>query len=170
MTVAGGTDVLLHVQSPEPDALPLIITHGWPGSIVEFLDVIHPLADPRAHGGDPADAFHLVIPSIPGFGPAGPTRAAGWDVPRIARAWAELMRRLYYETFHPTTPPRSGPWTVPTGVAVFAGDLARPVRILAERDNNIVHWSEFDRGEHFAAMEEPDLFVTDVRDFARRLR
>jgi pimeloyl-ACP methyl ester carboxylesterase len=63
----------LHVVSPEPDALPLVITHGWQGSFVEFLDVIGPLSDPRAHGGDPADAFHLVIPSIPGFGFSGPT-------------------------------------------------------------------------------------------------
>ena len=67
----------LHVRSPEPDALPLILTHGWPGSVVEFLDVIGPLTDPRAHGGDPADAFHLVIPSLPGFGFSGPTREAG---------------------------------------------------------------------------------------------
>ncbi len=69
----------LHVRSPEPDALPLILTHGWPGSIVEFLDVIGPLTDPRAHGGDPADAFHLVIPSLPGFGFSGPTRERGLD-------------------------------------------------------------------------------------------
>ena len=89
----------LHVRSPEPDALPLILTHGWPGSIVEFLDVIGPLTDPRAHGGDPADAFHLVIPSIPGFGFSGPTGEAGWDTNRIARAWAELMGRLGYERY-----------------------------------------------------------------------
>ena len=62
------------MRSPEPDALPLIITHGWPGSVVEFLDVIGPLTDPRAHGGDPADAFHVVVPSIPGFGFSGPDR------------------------------------------------------------------------------------------------
>src|SRR4029079_3203442 len=68
----------LHVRSPEPDALPLILTHGWPGSVVEFLDVIGPLSDPRAHGGDPADAFHLVIPSLPGFGFSGPTHETGW--------------------------------------------------------------------------------------------
>ena len=66
----------LHVRSPEPDALPLILTHGWPGSVVEYLDVIGPLTDPRAHGGDPADAFHLVIPSLPGFGFSGPTTSA----------------------------------------------------------------------------------------------
>src|SRR5262249_46049414 len=86
----------LHVRSPEPDALPLILTHGWPGSIAEFLDVIGPLADPRSHGGDPADAFHLVIPSIPGFGFSIPLAEAGWNTSRVARAWAELMRGLGY--------------------------------------------------------------------------
>jgi pimeloyl-ACP methyl ester carboxylesterase len=89
----------LHVRSPEPDALPLIVTHGWPGSIVEFLDIIGPLTDPRAHGGDPSMAFHLVIPSIPGYGFSGPTREAGWSNYRIARAWVELMRRLGYERY-----------------------------------------------------------------------
>ncbi|BDU08617.1 epoxide hydrolase [Nocardia cyriacigeorgica] len=89
----------LHVRSPEPDALPLILTHGWPGSIVEFLDLIGPLTDPRAHGGDPADAFHVVIPSLPGFGFSGPVTEAGWTVERIATAWAELMSRLGYERF-----------------------------------------------------------------------
>jgi epoxide hydrolase len=89
----------LHVRSPEPDAMPLILTHGWPGSIVEFLGLIGPLSDPRSEGGDPADAFHLVIPSIPGFGFSGPTRERGWNVSRVARAWAELMRRLGYERY-----------------------------------------------------------------------
>jgi hypothetical protein len=86
----------LHVRSYEPDALPVIVTHGWPGSVAEFLDVIGPLADPRAHGGDPSDAFHVVVPSIPGFGFSGPTREAGWGIRRVARAWAELMKRLGY--------------------------------------------------------------------------
>ena len=89
----------LHVRSPEPNALPLIVTHGWPGSIVEFLDVIGPLTDPRAHGGDPADAFDLVIPSMPGYGFSGPTREPGWNNYRIAAAWVELMRRLGYERY-----------------------------------------------------------------------
>ncbi len=71
----------LHVRSPEPDALPLVLTHGWPGSFVEFLDVIGPLTDPRAHGGDPADAFHLVIPTLPGFGFSGPVGDAGAGTP-----------------------------------------------------------------------------------------
>ena len=89
----------LHVRSPEPDATPLILTHGWPTTVVEWLDVIGPLTDPRAHGGDPADAFHLVIPSVPGFGFSSPTRERGWNRFRVARAWAELMRRLGYDRY-----------------------------------------------------------------------
>ncbi|MGI9157496.1 MAG: epoxide hydrolase [Marmoricola sp.] len=89
----------LHVRSPEPDALPLVLTHGWPGSFVEFLDVIGPLTDPRTHGGDPADAFHLVLPSLPGFGFSGAVTTAGWDTTRIAAAWAELMRRIGYDRY-----------------------------------------------------------------------
>jgi len=295
----------LHVRSPEPEAVPLIMTHGWPGSIVEFTKVIGPLTDPRAHGGDPADAFHLVLPSIPGYGFSGPTRERGWDVHRIAVAWDELMTRLGYQRYGaqggdwgssisrelgitapghiigvhlnmliPQVPSdetelteveqarversrqfrstgmgygmiqstrpqtlayaltdspagqlawitekfrewtdgdlpddavdrdqlltnvtlywltgtagssarlyfesaRSGAWgppapsTVPTGVAVFPYEIAPPIRRFAERSNNIVHWSEFDRGGHFAAMEEPDLLVGDVRQFFRPLR
>ncbi|MEO3925946.1 epoxide hydrolase family protein [Micromonosporaceae bacterium B7E4] len=308
-TIDGAQVHFLHVRSPEPDALPLVVTHGWPGSIVEFLDVLGPLHDPRQHGGDPADAFHLVVPSIPGFGLSGPLTEPGWDVGRVARAWTELMRRLgyrrygaqggdwghaisrelgildpehvvgvhlntlltlpsgdpaeeaalteadrarldrlfraepemsgyariqgtrpqtlayaltdspvgqlgwivekfkewtdsadtpedavdrdllltnvmlywltgtagssanyYYEVAHPAADPGPRRLTVPTGVAVFGADVAAPVRRLAERDNNIVHWTEYDRGGHFAAMEEPDLFVADVRAFFGALR
>jgi len=89
----------LHVRSGEPGAFPLILTHGWPGSIVEFLNLIGPLADPAEHGADPADAFHLVIPSLPGFGFSGPTTDKGWGTARTAAAWAELMRRLGYEHY-----------------------------------------------------------------------
>jgi pimeloyl-ACP methyl ester carboxylesterase len=309
--IDGQTIHFLHVRSPEPNALPLIITHGWPGSIVEFLKVVGPLTDPRAHGGDPADAFHVVIPSIPGFGFSGPTREPGWSTERIAKAWAELMSRLGYERYgaqggdmgqfvsvelgrvapdqvvglhvnaatygfipfgeisederatltnaekarlellnkwnndgsgyfqiqatrpqtiaygltdspvgqlawivekfkewtHPSAElpesaidrdliltdvmlywltgtsgssahlyyenMHSGSWheepaTTPTGVAVFAEDVA--IRRYSELGNNIVHWSEFDRGGHFAAMEVPDLLVGDIRDFFRRFR
>ncbi len=308
-TIDGQTIHFMHVRSAEPAALPLVLTHGWPGSVVEFLDVIGPLTDPRAHGGDPADAFHLVIPSLPGFALSGPIREAGWDSHRIATAFAQLMSRLgyqrygaqggdfgafvspdlgrvdpdhvvgvhvnaasmgfipfgavdpaelaeltdaektrldrmnkflsdgnayfqiqatrpqtlaygltdspagqlawivekfkewtqgpglpeesvdrdrmltnvmlywltatagsaanlYYEMIH------SGSWptpsTVPTGVAVFAEDVS--IRRYAERSNAIVHWSEFDRGGHFAAMEAPDLLVGDIRKFFRDLR
>jgi epoxide hydrolase len=89
----------LHVRSPEPGALPLVLTHGWPGSVVEFLKVIGPLADPAAHGGDPADAFHVVCPSLPGFGWSDKPSAPGWGIERIADSWGTLMDRLGYERF-----------------------------------------------------------------------
>jgi epoxide hydrolase len=294
----------LHVRSPEPEALPLLITHGWPGSIAEFLDIISPLVDPAAHGGDPADAFHVIAPSIPGFGFSGPTHETGWNTVRVAHAWVELMRRLGYERYGAqggdtgalvspelgridpehlvgihvnnlltfpsgqldnlsdadqgrlklmqrwqnemsgyasiqSTRPQTlayaltdspvgqlawivekfKEWTdpaaelpedavdrdriltdvsiywltatagssarlyyegakswgqanepsaVPTGVAVFPMDIT--IRSIAESQHNIVHWTEFDRGGHFAAMEAPDLLVADVREFFRPLR
>ena len=100
MTIIDGQPIhFMHIVSPESDAMPLLLTHGWPGSFLEFLDIIGPLSDPRTHGGNPADAFHLVIPSIPGYGFSGPTRERGWNVPRVAVAWAELMTRLGYERF-----------------------------------------------------------------------
>lgn len=86
----------LHIRSPEPHALPLLMTHGWPGSVLEFRHVIGPLTDPVAHGGDPADAFHLVIPSLPGFGFSDKPTATGWNIDRISDAWITLMDRLGY--------------------------------------------------------------------------
>ena len=310
MTEIDGQDVhFLHVRSAEPGALPLVLSHGWPGSLVEFLDVIGPLTDPRAHGGDPADAFDVVIPSLPGFGFSGRIREPGWDSHRMATAFAELMRRLgysrygaqggdfgafispalgrvdpnhvvgvhvnaatvgfipfgevdptvlaelteaekvrldrmnaflaegnayfqiqatrpqtlsygltdspigqlawivekfkewthgdglpedavdrdrlltnvmlywltgtagsaaniYYESMHSHNWPT--PSGVPTGVAVFAEDIT--IRRYAEEGNAIVHWSEFDRGGHFAALEAPDLLIEDIRLFFRGLR
>ncbi len=87
----------LHVRSPEPDALPLLMTHGWPGSVLEFRDVIGPLTNPAAQGGAASDAFHVVIPSLPGFGFSDKPTATGWGLSRIADAWVELMGRLGYE-------------------------------------------------------------------------
>jgi pimeloyl-ACP methyl ester carboxylesterase len=302
-TIDGQPTHYLHVRSAEPDALPLILTHGWPGSVVEFLAMIGPLTDPRGHGGDPADAFHVVIPSLPGFGFSVPLHEAGWDARRTARAWVDLMRRLGYARYaahggdigsyvcrqlgvlqpdgligvhvlqlfsfpsgdpaemanlsegdmarlqalahfrdragylaiHQTRPQTlaygltdspagqlawnlelltgwgeydvlsrddiltnmmlywltgtagssahiyyenalSGvagaqePNTSPTAVAVFPHDFLS-IRRFAERDNtNIVQWSEFERGGHFAAMEAPDLLVDDIRTFFRRFR
>ncbi|HTQ69012.1 MAG TPA: epoxide hydrolase [Solirubrobacteraceae bacterium] len=89
----------LHVRSPHEGALPLVITHGWPGSIIEFSKVIGPLTDPPAYGGDAADAFHLVCPSLPGYGFSGKPDATGWSVQRIASAWAQLMDRLGYSRY-----------------------------------------------------------------------
>jgi epoxide hydrolase len=303
-TIDGANVHFMHVHSPEPNALPLILTHGWPGSIAEFLDVIEPLSNPRAHGGDPADAFHVVVPSIPGYGFSGPTRDTGWDAARMAKAWDQLMKRLGYEGYgahggdagalitrelgilkpeglmgvhvlqifaFPSGDPaemqglsdydrealqilsgfedragylkiqqtrpqtlaygltdspvgqlawnselfmgfggesvgvvdrdrflthvmlywltatagssareyyedaRTGagyrdlPNTVPTAVAVFKNDF-HTIRRFAERANNIVHWSVFDRGGHFAAMDAPDLLVGDLREFFRQFR
>ncbi|GAB2804700.1 epoxide hydrolase family protein [Streptomyces daliensis] len=306
-----------HIRSPEPDATPLLMTHGWPGSIVEFTGIAGPLTDPRAHGGDPADAFHLVLPSIPGFGFSGPTREQGWEPQRVAAAFAELMKRLgyrrygvqggdwgagisremgrtlpdevigvhlnllpnaamtrepdarsldtltpherrrtlaswkrfqewsrdrqgyadiqstrpqtlaygltdspvgqlawivekfkdwtdsrdrpedavdrdqmltnvmlywltgtagssariYYERAHAHywgAPPE--PSTAPTALADFPWDNYIPLRHIADRTNNIVRWTEYDRGGHFPAMEQPDLLTGDVRAFFRALR
>jgi microsomal epoxide hydrolase len=314
ITEIDGANVhFLHVRSPEPGATPLILTHGWPGSFVEFIDVIGPLTDPRAHGGDPADAFHVVIPSIPGYAFSTPLTETGWDVPRVARAWAELMSRLGYDryiaqggdwgkvislalgladpehvagvhinmlvTFPPSeaaigelnaedmgrlqhgghfqqdglgwqkiqsTRPQTlaygltdspvgqlawitekfyewadadrspedavdrdhlltnvtlywltatagssaqfyressygdaafaqtwgGPWplTMPAAVAVFPGDATKPIRSWGEQViPTITRWTEFEKGGHFAAMEQPELFVGDVQAFARSL-
>ena len=89
----------IHVRSRHENALPLIMTHGWPGSVIELLDTIGPLTDPTAHGGSPEDAFHLVLPSLPGYGFSGEPTELGWDSARTARAWAELMRRLGYNRY-----------------------------------------------------------------------
>jgi pimeloyl-ACP methyl ester carboxylesterase len=100
LTEIDGLDIhFIHVQSRHEDALPLIVTHGWPGSIVEQLKIIEPLTDPTAHGGTEADAFHLVIPSLPGHGFSAKPAATGWDPERIARAWALLMKGLGYGEF-----------------------------------------------------------------------
>jgi pimeloyl-ACP methyl ester carboxylesterase len=98
-TIDGANVHFLHVRSPEPDAVPLILSHGWPGSVAEFLEVIGPLSDPAAYGLNRSIAFHLVIPSLPNFAWSGPTPDAGWGPRRIARAWATLMRRLGYHRY-----------------------------------------------------------------------
>ena len=89
----------IHVRSKHPNALPIIVTHGWPGSIIEFLQVISPLVDPTAHGGQPDQAFHVVIPSLPGFGFSDKPREPGWRLPRIAKVWGLLMQRLGYTRY-----------------------------------------------------------------------
>jgi epoxide hydrolase len=315
---AGQMVHLLHVRSPEPDALPLVLTHGWPGSIVEFLDSVGPLSHPRAHGADPTDAFHVVVPSIPGYGFSGPTTHTGVHVDVVAAAIADVMGQLGYERFvaqggdwgalvtrrlgeaHApqvigihcnmlfalpadgsrsmdgvtdaekermgraltrikngtgymsiqSTKPQTlaysqadspmglaawilekfyawsdltigadglptldgvftedqlltnvmlywltntagsaarlyaesfradvaatSAWTgrvdVPTGHAVYPGELLQTPRVWADKRYNIVHWTEQQRGGHFAAFEQPKLFVDDLRAFGRVLR
>src|SRR3712207_6273856 len=99
-TEIDGVDIhFIHVRSRHPDALPLIMTHGWPGSVIELLETVGPLTDPTAHGGTPEDAFHLVLPSLPGYGFSGEPTEPGWESGRIARAWAELMDRLGYTRY-----------------------------------------------------------------------
>jgi epoxide hydrolase len=302
----------LHVRSPHADALPLVITHGWPGSIIEFLKVIGPLTDPTAHGGDAADSFHVVCPSLPGYGFSDKPEEPGWGIERIASAWVVLMRRLGYDRYGAQgsdwgtsisarigqrdadhvvgihlTPPLAPPdpatfdnltereraalasleqseewgsgysqeqatrpqtigyalvdspaalcawiiekfwaWTdcdghpenvltrdelldnlmlywlprtgasaarlywesirrvnewisgatidnvaVPTGCSIFPKELQRPSRRWAERRfTDIRYWNEPERGGHFAAFEQPRLFVKEVRSFFRLLR
>jgi pimeloyl-ACP methyl ester carboxylesterase len=100
ITEIDGLDIhFIHVRSPHEDALPLVITHGWPGSIIEMLNVIGPLTDPPAHGGDAADAFDVVVPSMPGYGFSGKPAGTGWDPVHIAEAWITLMKRLGYTRF-----------------------------------------------------------------------
>jgi pimeloyl-ACP methyl ester carboxylesterase len=99
-TEIDGLDIhFIHVKSDQGDALPLIITHGWPGSVIEMLEVVGPLTDPTAHGGAAADAFHLIVPSIPGYGFSDEPTSVGWDPGRVAQAWAELMSRLSYDRY-----------------------------------------------------------------------
>ena len=100
ITEIDGLDIhFIHVRSKHENALPLIITHGWPGSVIELLKIVDPLTNPTAYGGKASDAFHLVIPSIPGYGFSGRPTTPGWDPARIARAWVELMKRLGYTRF-----------------------------------------------------------------------
>jgi epoxide hydrolase len=153
----------LHVRSPHEGALPLLMTHGWPGSIIEFSRVIGPLTDPTAHGGEAEDAFHLVCPSLPGYGFSGKPAAPGWNVERIASAWAQLMARLGYSRYGA----QGGDWgsTVTMALAgIDAGHLAGihvnmaladPAKLgelgeLSERERgalaSVGHYFEWDSG------------------------
>jgi pimeloyl-ACP methyl ester carboxylesterase len=115
LTEIDGLDIhFIHVRSRHPNALPLIITHGWPGSIVELLKIIEPLTDPTAHGGSADDAFHVVIPSVPGYGFSGRPTGTGWDPDHIARVWAELMTRLGYTHYVA----QGGDWGAPISSAM----------------------------------------------------
>ncbi|MFD8871169.1 epoxide hydrolase family protein, partial [Streptomyces sp. NPDC059590] len=130
MTEIDGQDIhFLHVRSPEPDALPLVLNHGWPNSFIEFADLIDPLTDPRAHGGDPSQAFHVVVPSPPGFGFSAPPRETGWTATRVAGLWAQLMRRLGYDRYG-TQGGDLGAYIAP-GMAKAAPDHVVGVYIIA---------------------------------------
>jgi pimeloyl-ACP methyl ester carboxylesterase len=111
----------IHARSPEPNAFPLVITHGWPGSTVEFMKVIGPLSDPASHGGDPADAFHVVAPSLPGYGFSDKPTRTGWGTARIATAWDELMVALGYERYGA----QGGDWGAAVTTMIGAQDLGR---------------------------------------------
>jgi len=119
ITEIDGLDIhFVHQRSPHPEARPLVITHGWPGSIVEFHKVIEPLSNPTAHGGDAADAFHVVCPTLPGFGFSGKPTATGWGVPKIAEAFATLMARLGYDRYLA----QGGDWGSAVTTAIGATD------------------------------------------------
>jgi pimeloyl-ACP methyl ester carboxylesterase len=152
----------LHVRSPHADALPLVISHGWPGSIVEFHKVIEPLANPTAHGGDARDAFHVVCPSLPGYGFSDKPERSGWKVERIANAWSELMQRLGYARYAA----QGGDWGAMITTAIGLQDVTRCVGIhlnmpivppdpetmsqLTEREQaalaSMQHYDRFDSG------------------------
>jgi pimeloyl-ACP methyl ester carboxylesterase len=150
----------LHVRSPHPGALPLIITHGWPGSIVEFLKVIGPLTDPVAFGGDAADAFDIVCPSLPGYGFSGHPGSTGWGIDRIARAWAQLMALLGYERYGA----QGGDWGsmvtaslarqdpdhvagIHLNMPVVGRDAMSLENLTAEEEATLAHMAEFQKWE-----------------------
>jgi epoxide hydrolase len=144
----------IHARSPHEGALPLLITHGWPGSVVEFLDVIRPLTEPEAHGGTEADAFHVVAPSLPGYGFSEPTRSRGWDVPRIARAFIELMDRLGY----PRYGAQGGDWGAQVATRLGALDPEHCTAIhlnmpIGQRPDDPVQLGEQDAAD-LAAIQE----------------
>ncbi len=128
VTPIDGVDIhFIHVRSAEPDAFPLLITHGWPGSVVEFHKVIEPLTNPTAHGGNASDAFHVVCPSLPGYGFSGKPPATGWGVPKVAEAWTELMARLGYDRYGA----QGGDWgaAVTTGIGALDPDHCAGVHL-----------------------------------------
>ena len=117
-TIDGVGIHFLHVRSPVEDAAPLVITHGWPGSVVEFLKVVGPLSDPASHGGSASDAFHLVLPTIPGYGFSDKPAETGWGVDHVAQAWSALMARLGYERYFA----QGGDWGAAITAAIGATD------------------------------------------------
>jgi microsomal epoxide hydrolase len=153
----------VHARSPHADAFPLLLTHGWPGSVVEFLDVIPRLTHPERYGGEPADAFHVVAPSLPGYGFSEPTRTPGWDVPRVARAFVELMARLGY----PRYGAQGGDWgaQVTTRIGALDPEHCAAIHVnmpIADRPAEAVELSDTDKAD-LAAMA---LFQRDEAGYA----
>ncbi len=154
-TIDGQRIHLMHVRSPEPNAVPLLMVHGWPGSVIEFLDVLGPLTNPSAHGGDPADAFHIIAPSLPGYTFSGPTHETGWHPRRIADAFVEIMAGLGYDRYGA----QGGDWG--SIVTANVADLA-PEHLVGLHLNFVVaHAPEGDAApltdedvEHLTAMSE----------------
>jgi pimeloyl-ACP methyl ester carboxylesterase len=145
-TEIDGLDIhFLHVRSPEPDAMPLLLTHGWPGSVLEFRKVIGPLTDPAAHGGNRRDAFHVVIPSLPGFGFSGKPTATGWNIGRIAAAWTVLMARLGYARWAA----QGGDWGA--AVTTTLGYMAPPGLAGIHLNMVMFHPTEQERADATAA-------------------
>jgi pimeloyl-ACP methyl ester carboxylesterase len=155
-----GQDIhFIHVRSPHAGALPLIITHGWPGSVIELLEVIGPLTDPAAHGGSAEDAFDLVLPSLPGYGFSAEPAQAGWDPGRIARAWAELMRRLGYARYVAQGGDQGAAVTDAMGRQAPAGLAGIHLNFLREALGN-VSGMPADSAEERAALAAIDTFRT----------
>jgi epoxide hydrolase len=155
-TIDGLAIHFLHVRSPHDEALPLVLTHGWPGSFVEFLQAIGPLTDPGAHGGDPADAFHVVVPSLPGYGFSGKPTEPGWGIRRTARAWAGLMDTLGYGRYGA----QGGDWGSAITLALgqqdadhLAGLHVNLLRVFAPRGAELT-------GEEQAAAEAAERYDT----------
>ena len=152
-TAIDGVDVhFLHVRSPVESAQPLVITHGWPGSVIEFSKVIEPLTDPVRHGGTAADAFHLVLPTIPGYGFSGKPIETGWSVDRVARAWATLMQRLGYERYFA----QGGDWGAAITAAIGVQD---PDHCMGLHTNMPIVAPTGDLLENLTAQEQDALAV-----------
>ena len=152
-TIDGQSIHFIHARSPHVDAFPLLLVHGWPGSIVEFLEVIPRFTRPEAYGGDARDAFHVVVPSLPGYGYSEPPRTRGWDVPRIARAFIELMQRLEYGRYGA----QGGDWGAQVATRIGGLDPARCAAIhlnmpIAERPAGEVTLTDEDKVD-LAAMQ-----------------
>ncbi len=152
----------IHQRSPEPEALPLVLTHGWPGSVLEFLDLLGPLTDPVAHGGEAADAFHVVVPSLPGYGFGGKPTEPGRGVERIADAWAELMRRLGYERYVA----QGGDWGSPVSIALAGRDPEHVVGLSLNYPLSPRRGAEDPTGEERADLDDLKRFRAEEMGYS----